>query len=211
MSQRQKIVEQELIRPADPKRATTRLYLRHADALFSAFDSFKDKDRFYFIELGLDMTYYLGGAPLRLADPPYYLGTILRNSLRNPELFSGACPQCGRTLYSHSYNGSPLSGRVDLSCKCPDCGWNRVIITSGWAKRREALKRTQGEDSLRLLKAKTLHPGFKAAPIEELLDLIGVPQSERVLPLEKPRRYKMHRGTTLVINPDGSVIKETAR
>ncbi|MBQ8062877.1 MAG: hypothetical protein IJ230_02960 [Clostridia bacterium] len=211
MSQRQETVEQELIRPADPKRATTRLYLRHADALFSAFDSFKDKDRFYFIELALDMTYYLGGAPLRLADPPYYLGTILRNSLRNPELFSGTCPQCGRTLYSHSFNGSPLSGRVDLSCKCPDCGWNSYLIVSGWRARREALKAAQGEDRLRLLKAKALHPGFKAAGIEELLDFIGVPEAERNLPPEKPKRYKMYKGTTLVFNPDGSVVKETVR
>ena len=211
MSLRQETVEQELIRPADPKRATTRLYLRHADALFSAFDSFKDKDRFYYIELSLDMAYYLGGAAFRLADPPYYLGTILRNSLRYPELFSGTCPQCGRTLYSHSFNGSPLSGRVDLSCKCPDCGWNKVFVASGWKKRSDALKKTQREDRLRLLKTRVLHPGFKAAPIEELLDLIGVPESARILPPEKPSRFKMYKGTTLVINPDGSVVKETVR
>ena len=200
---------QELIRPADPLRAETRLYLRHADALISAFDSYRDNDRFYFIELGLDMTYYLGGMPLRLAEPPYHLGTIIRNSLRNPDLFSGTCPGCGRMLYAHSFNGSPLSGRIDLSFKCPDCGWNKYLMVSGWKVRHEALQNTQKEDRLRFLKAKALNPGFGAAGIRELLGFLGIPVEEDPFDDKMATRKKLRDGVTIIFNPDGSVVKET--
>lgn len=211
MSGRQTSIRLELIRPADPKREQTRLYLRHADALISAFDSFVDNDRFYFIELGLDMTYYLGGMPIRLAEPPYHLGTIIRNSLENPDLFGGVCPGCGRMLYAHSFNGSPLSGRVDLSFKCPGCGWNRYLMVSGWKVRHDALQKTQKEDRLRLLKAKVLNPGFHAAGIRELLDYVGIPVEGDPFAGERAMRKKLRDGETIIFNPDGSVIRETDR
>ena len=211
MPQRQKTITQELIRPADPLRAETRLYLRHADALISAFDSYRDNDRLYFIELGLDMTYYLGGMPLRLAEPPYHLGIIIRNSLRNPDLFGGVCSGCGRMLYAHSFNGSPLSGRIDLSFKCPDCGWNKYLMVSGWKVRHDALQMTQKEDRLRLLIAKALHPGFRAAGIRELLGFLGIPVEEDPFDDKRETRKKLRDGVTIIFNPDGSVIRETDR
>ena len=76
------------------------------------------------------------------------------------------CPDCGKTIYPYGYNGSPLSGRVDLEGTC-ECGWDGYETVSGWRIRSETLKRTQQQDrwraNLRLRKKNT-------ATIQELLD-----------------------------------------
>ena len=119
------------------------------------------------------MTYSIGGHAIRMADGTLYLGTFIRNTLEHPELFTAPCPKCGRTLYPYGYNGSPLSGRVDLEATC-DCGWDDFVIVSGWRVRSETLKASQKQDRLRYVKFKALRP-FKgdASTIKELLEWLG--------------------------------------
>ena len=83
-----------------------------------------------------------------MSDDTVYLGTFIRNTIEHPELFSFKCPHCGETLYPYGYNGSPLSGRVDLQAIC-DCGWSGFEMVSGWRIRSEALKAAQHSDTWR--------------------------------------------------------------
>ena len=136
---------------------------------YAHFDAWKDIDRFYFIPLKRDTAYSINGYHISMADEPFYLGSFVHCTLEHQDLFSFPCPHCGKRLYPYSYNGSPLSGRVDLEAECPDCGWKGYEMVSGWHIRSQALKATQKTDRLRLLKAKLLHPGFKPTTIEELL------------------------------------------
>ena len=142
-------------------------FFRNSREIYCHFDDWKNIDRFYFIPLRLDMTYYIGGLSLCMADGPVHLCTFIRNSLEHPDLFSFKCPKCGKTLYPYGYNGSPLSGRVDLQSTC-DCGWGGCEMVSGWRPRSVALKATQKSDSWRhrLFKLK----GGRPATIRELLD-----------------------------------------
>ena len=137
--------------------------------IYAHFDAWKDIDRFYFIPLKRDMTYSINSHRISMADEPLYLGSFIRCSLEHPGLFTFSCPHCGKRLYPYSYNGSPLSGRVDLEAECPECGWKGFEMVSGWRVRSDALKAIQQADRRRLLKAKLLHPGFKPATIEEFL------------------------------------------
>ena len=200
-------------RPAETLRRATLLYLSHADALVRSFDSWKDDPHFYFIELGLDMAYCIGGLVARIAEPPYHLGTIVRNSLEHPDLFSFSCPECGGPVHSHSYNGSPLSGRFDLSGICPACGWKGYVIESGWRIRSEALWATQKKDRRRLRVVRILRPGFKPAAMEELLRALGVPEEGLKLPPDhgKEIRVDLPNGDVFVSRPgEGSVILKKA-
>ena len=135
---------------------------------YAHFDAWKDIDRFYFIPLKRNMTYSINGYRISMADDPLYLGSFIRTSLEHPDLFSFPCPHCGKRLYPYSYNGSPLSGRVDLEAECPDCGWKGYEMVSGWRVRSEALKATQKADRRRLRWVKLLHWRFKPADIEDL-------------------------------------------
>ena len=63
----------------------TKLDFRHASTLIAHYDDWKDVDEFYFIELRLDMAYVSTGFIARIANPPYFLGTIVRNSLLYPK------------------------------------------------------------------------------------------------------------------------------
>lgn len=145
----------------------TILFFRNAREIYRRFDDWKAIDRFYFIPLRLDMTYYIGGLALSMNEGPVFLGTFIRNTLEHPDLFSFKCPKCGETLNPYGYNGSPLSGRVDLQSTCA-CGWGGYEMVSGWRPRSEALKASQKSDTwrLRLFKMR----GGKSATIRELLD-----------------------------------------
>ena len=209
MKQKNPVTQVSELRPQDALRRTTRLYITHAATLIQSFDNWKDNPRYYYIELGLDMAYCVGGIIARIAEPPYYLGTIVRNSLQNPELFSFSCPECGTTIYSHSYNGSPLSGRFDLSGVCPSCGWRGYVMQSGWKVRSEALKALQKEDRRRLARLRFWHPGFEPLPIEDLLRDIGVPEEGLELPPEPVKEYRvtLPNGDIFLSRPgEGSVI-----
>ena len=140
------------------------------DQIYAHFDAWKDIDRFYFIPLKLDLTYSINGYRISMADEPLYLGSFIRTSLEHPELFSFPCPHCGKRLYPYSYNGSPLSGRVDLEATCPECSWNGSVTVSGWHIRSQALKATQCTDKFRRLRTKLLHSTFKAETIEGFLN-----------------------------------------
>ena len=113
--------------------------------IYAHFDAWKDIDRFYFIPLKRNMTYSINGYRISMADEPLYLGSFIRTSLEHPDLFSFPCPHCGKRLYPYSYNGSPLSGRVDLEGKC-ECGWEGFDVVSGWRTRAMILRETISKD-----------------------------------------------------------------
>ena len=141
-------VEAQALRLHDELWIVTSLYFRNYPEIYRRFDDWKDIDRFYFIPLKLNMTYSIGGHSISMADGTVHLGTFVRNTLLHPELFTFKCPHCGETLYPYGYNGSPLSGRVDLQATC-DCGWTGFEMVSGWRVRSEALKAAQHADAWR--------------------------------------------------------------
>lgn len=163
-------VEAQALRLNDKLWLDTILFFRNARVIYRRFDDWKAIDRFYFIPLKLNMTYNIGGHSISMADGQVYLGTFIRNTLEHPELFSFKCPKCEETLYPYGYNGSPLSGRVDLQSTCA-CGWGGYEIVSGWRLRSDALKATQKSDSWRHRLFK--HKGCHSATVKELLDWLG--------------------------------------
>ena len=163
-------VEREARRYHDEFWLDTIRFFRNSNEIYARYDEWKNKDRFYFIPLRLQMFYSIGGFGISMCNSPIYLGSFIRNTFKHEDLFTTPCPNCGRKLYPFGYNGSPLSGRVDLEATCPNCGWDEYVIVSGWKVRSEALKATQKEDEFRLLKAKIVHPRFKAASIQSLLE-----------------------------------------
>ena len=144
------------------------LYFKHAATLLRNYDQWKHIDRFYFIPLNLDMCYHLPGSIVSMAPPPYYLGTILRNSLENPGLFSTPC-ECAHTAYAYAYNGSSITSRIDLSYACPHCGKHTHLTQTGWKIRSEALQNAQSIERSRLIKTRLLHPKLRSSAIEELI------------------------------------------
>ncbi len=146
------------------------LFFKHAAAFISHYEQWKDIDSFYFIPLKLNMVYFCGGLTLPVAYQPYFIGTIIRNSLDHPELFAEKC-KCGHTAYAYSYNGSPLSGRFDLSYACPHCGAKFSDTKSGWHIRSKVLTATQEEDLERGRNLQRLNPAFEPTYINELLTL----------------------------------------
>ena len=187
-----------------------KLYFRHASVLFAHYDAWKDNDAFYFIELRLDMAYVSTGFSARIADPPYFLGTIVRNSLEHPDLFGCKCPD-GYQAYAYTYSGSPLSGRVSQAVACPECGWNEWTKRQGWHVRSRALKGTQAEDLERFCLLKKADPDFHAADLRELLAFLGVPEEELELPaIEKKIDRWEDRGFICQRDPYGGVkIEDT--
>ena len=102
------------------------------------------------------MMYVCAGFAARVADPPYHLGTIIRNSLKNPDLFSCECPD-GHRAWAYAYSGSPLSGRFDLGMACPECGWY------GWVTQIHGLVNDHFFLGLTVLRYpnETVHPGLE--------------------------------------------------
>lgn len=148
-------VEAEALRLNDELWLDTICFFRNANEIYRRFNDWQGIDHFYFIPLKLNMAYSINGYVVRMAEGPIYLGTFVRNTLAYPELFSFKCPKCGKTVHPYGYNGSPLSGRVDLQGTC-ECGWSDYVMVSGWRKRSDALKETQREDRFRLAKFKAL-------------------------------------------------------
>lgn len=146
-------VENEALRLNDEFKLDTIRFFRNSVEIYRRFNEWKGMDRFYFIPLKLSMTYSVGGVSVSMADGPVYLGTFVRTTLEHPDMFSFCCPECGKVVYPYGYNGSPLSGRVDLQGIC-NCGWQGYEIVSGWRKRSDVLKAMQAEDKLRMAKFK---------------------------------------------------------
>lgn len=190
--------------PQGDERIALRLYYKHAATLLQHFEEWKDIDRFYFIPLRLNMAYFCAGGGTAVAFPPYFVGTILRNSLEHPDLFCAECT-CGHRAYAYAYNGSPLSGRFDLSCACPECGAGISSIESGWRVRSNALRATQEEDLKRGRWMALLNPRFHPATIQELLRFCGVSDEEMVLPQEEHKitKHKLGNGRVLVSDSAG--------
>ena len=101
MSQKTTPPAEDIRRQRDLQVALRKLYGRHAATLIRHFYEWKENPEYYFIELKLDMTYFCAAFSARVADPPYHLGTILRNSLKNPGLFSCECPDGHRASGGH--------------------------------------------------------------------------------------------------------------
>ena len=158
--------EAEAIRLQDSCGLDTILFFRYTNVLCRLFDKWKDNDSFYFIPLKLDMSYHIGGHTISMAEGPIFLGTFIRNTLEHEELFSIKCPRCGKAVIPFSYNGSPLSGRVDLAGQCK-CGWSGGVTVSGWRIRSEALKESQRRDEGRY--SSFLKKSLPPASIDSLL------------------------------------------
>ena len=150
----------------------TILYFRNYREIIHRYNDWKDIDRFYFIPLKLNMTYSIGGHSISMADGTVYLGTFIRNTIEHPELFTFKCPKCGKTLDPYGYNGSPLSGRVDMQGYC-DCGWGGYIMYSGWHIRSKALKSTQKADFWRHLLFKLCKRYGEAPTVKELIEWLS--------------------------------------
>ena len=165
-------VESQALAAGDAAKLDTIRFIRNSNEIYRRFDDWKDIDKFYFIPLKLEMTYGIAGHNTSMANEPLCLGTFIKNTLQHPDLFTAPCPHCGHQLLPYGYNGSPLSGRVDLEATCPECGWDSFVAVSGWRIRSEALKASQKADRPRLLKATLLKHGFKASTVEELLDYL---------------------------------------
>ena len=206
MTQKTRPSAEDIRRERDLQVSLRKLYGRHAATLIRHFDKWKDDPGYYFIELKLDMTYVCSAFVARVANSPYHLGTIIRNSLENPQLFSCECPS-GHRAYAYSYSGSPLSGRFDLGMACPECGWNGWVTCSGWKVRSEALRTMQAEDA-EWLKSAVSRLDFRAADIRDLLRSLGVPEDELILPkLEhKIKRTEMPDGTVFLFDSDGGSV-----
>lgn len=144
-------------------------YFRNSREIYRHFDDWKNIDCFYFIRLKMSMTYSINGMAIKMAEDPIHLGTFIRNTLEHPDLFTAPCPKCGRLLYPYGYNGSPLSGRVDLEASC-DCGWDDFVSVSGWRIRSEALKATQKHDAARYRRFSRHKTG--TATIVDLLEML---------------------------------------
>ena len=193
--------------PQGDERIALRLYFKHAATLLREFDRWKDIDRFYYIPIKLNMAYFCAGWAAAVAFPPYFIGTILRNSIEYPNLFGTQC-KCGHQAYGYSYNGSPLSGRFDVSHACPHCGLVTRTTESGWKIRSEALKATQEEDLKRGRRMQFWHPGFEPATIQELFRYLNVPEEDLVLPPEEHKitRHKLGNGRVLINDSAGGCV-----
>ncbi len=164
-------VEADALRRGDGQKLDTIRFFRNVNLIYERYDDWKAVDRFYFIPLKLEMTYRIAGHSISLADAPVYLGSFVRTSLEYPELFDVVCPECGKVLHPYGYNGSPLSGRVDLEATCP-CGWDSYVSVSGWRVRSEALKTVQKQDRARHLQMRLFHPWNRPSSIAELLEYL---------------------------------------
>lgn len=166
--------------------AIAQLYYRHAAYIFRYFDRWKDIDEYYFIELKLNMTFVTLGLRASVANPPYHLGTIVRNSIAYPQLLSSTGSR-GHRAYAYTYNGSPNTKVLKLYLACPTCGWMCTTNTRNWIKASNALKLTQAEDFSRLYGIKKRNPGFMAADLRDMLRYLGVPEQRLVLPRIEPK------------------------
>ena len=177
----------------------TMLFERHAAALFRHYDQWKDIPQCYFIKLHLNLGYYnTSGLAMWMARPPYWLGTIVRNSIEHPDLFGAWC-SCGHQAYAFRYAGSPLSGRVSLQVACPGCGWTGSVGARGWKVRSDVLQTTQSEDKRFLKLLEEERGDFNVADIRELLRFIGVPESELALP-------EVRNTISMDVGPNGEVM-----
>ena len=114
------------------------------------------------------MIYSCCGWAAEIAPDPVWLGSLVGNSFEHPELFTLTCPECGKAVYAHYYNGSPLSGAVHMSGKC-DCGWEGYEAVRGWWERATALRDRLAADTPRHRRFRFLHPKTEPATVEELL------------------------------------------
>ena len=185
--------------------AITQLYYRHAAFIFRTFDRWKDIDEYYFIELKLDMAFVSPGMIINIANPPYHLGTIVRNSIAYPQLFSNSCSN-GHRAYAYTYNGSPYSKVLKLMLACPTCGMKNSLENKGWIKASSVLKLSQAEDFSRLYRIRKENPSFKATDLRDLLRILGIPEQCLILPRIEPKVTRKESERMIILkDPFGGV------
>ena len=162
--------QQGAVRPTEEQLLDTKLYYENAVEILSHWDQWKDIDRFYFTPLYLEMFYCMGWVA-EVAPDPVWLGSLIRCSMENPELFQYKCPKCEKTILPYRYCGSPLSGVVDLEGKCA-CGWKGYDTTSGWRIRATALREQLARDTARYRRCIIITPGLKQSTVKKLLDFL---------------------------------------
>ena len=155
------------VRPTAEQLLDTKLFYRNAVDIYARFDQWKDIARFYYIPLYLELTYCCGWVA-EIAPDPVWLGSFVRCTLENPELFQYRCPECGKPVFPYRYVGSPLSGRVDLEGRC-ECGWKGYEIVSGWRVRAQALRDTIRHDDTCWIRLRW-RVGRKPQTVKELVD-----------------------------------------
>ena len=187
--------------PRGDERIALRLYFKHASILLRKFGKWKGIDRFYYIPIKLNMTFFCAGWAEAVAYPPYFIGTILRNSLEHPDLFSTEC-ECGHQAYGYCYNGSPLSGRFDISHSCPCCGKEIHTSESGWRIRSIVLRETQAKDLKYGRWIQLRHQNYQPATIQDLLRYLGVSEEDLVLPPEEKNITRSKLDETKVLVSD---------
>ena len=158
------------LRPSREQRLDTKLFYQNANEICSRFDEWKDEDKFYFIPLYMEMTYSMGWVA-EIAPDPVWLGSFVRNMLKNPDLYLFRCPKCKKTIFPYRYCGSPLSGRVDLEGHCI-CGWEGFESVSGWRLRAIPLRDQLAKDTIRYHKFKLLRPTTVSYSVAELLSFL---------------------------------------
>ena len=156
------------VRPTDEQLLDTELFYQNAVEIYASLNEWKDKPRFYFIPLYLQMTYSCAGWVAEMAPDPVWLGSFVSAILKHPELFQFKCPECGKTVFPYRTVGSPLSGRVDLEGRC-ECGWHGDVSVSGWRQRAIILREHISADTLRNRKFRLLHHKTAPATVQELL------------------------------------------
>ena len=170
-------LKRDALRPTEEQRLLTKPFYQNANTIYARFDEWKDIDKFYFIPLYLEMTYCINGIVAEMAPDPVWLGSFVRCTLEHPDLFQYKCPNCSQTVLPYRYVGSPLSGVVHLEGRC-DCGWKGFEPVSGWHIRATALRDQIEGDKFRHTKCRLLHPGFKIATINELIDYLKKDKEE---------------------------------
>lgn len=158
-------------RPSQEQLRLTQLFYQNAPEIYARFEEWKGIDRFYFIPLYMEMNYSCGWVA-EMAPDPVWLGSFVRCTREHPELFQFKCPECGKTVFSHRYVGSPLSGIVHLEGRC-ECGWKGVEKVSGWRLRATALRDQLASDKLRYIKYRIMHPGTEKTTCETLLKVLS--------------------------------------
>lgn len=163
--------EQQALNCRDNVGYDTVCFFRNVEEIYSLYEEWKDKDRFYFIPLKLQLTYYPIGHTKQMTGSKIYLGTFIRTVLEHEDQFSVPCPQCGRKRYPYAFLGPSVNRIVNLEATCP-CGWEGNLKTLGWATWNVAFRTNLKFDEKRLKRVRFFHPRFQAATIKDLMDFL---------------------------------------
>jgi hypothetical protein len=163
--------EQSALQSRDALGYDTVCFFRNLNEIYSLYDEWKDKDRFYFIPLKLRLTYCMGGHTTRMTDDQVFLGSFIKTVLSNEDRFATPCPKCGRKTYPYGYLGPSLNRWVALEAIC-SCGEKVRPYSGGWGVWNVPFRNIMKTDKRRLFWAHLFHPRFKASTVESLMEFL---------------------------------------